>query len=158
MDRKSVAQEIDRLDVAVKTLAGDRFRAIVRDIGNLAEILAFLEFGDVDLDRRDVDCLERVEQCDGRVGVRAGVDDDSVDLIKICLLDVIDQSALVVALKALYFDALVRAVGFDHLHEVVVSVRAVDRGFSDAEHVKVWSVKYKYLHFSVPRMSAIALS
>lgn len=121
MARKSVAQEIDRLDVAVKTLAGDGFRAIVRDIGNLAEILAFLEFGDVDLDRRDVDSLECVEQCDGRVGVRAGVDDDSVNLIKICLLDVVDQGALVVALKALYFDAFVSTVGFDHLHEVVVS-------------------------------------
>ena len=44
------------------------------------------------------------------------------------------------------FNAFGSAVVFDHGDQVIVGRSAVDIGLSDAEHVKVRSVKYKYLH------------
>ena len=140
---------IYRFNITVKAFAGYRFRAIVRNIGDLAERLALVDLGDVDFDRGDLNCLERVKERHGRVGVRAGIDNYSVILIEIRLLDVVDQVALVVALEALDLDAVLCAVRSNHSHKRLVCGRAVDVGLSDAEHVEVGAVKNEYLHGSV---------
>ena len=80
------------------------------------------------------------------MGVSARIYYDAVCLIKICLLDIIDQVTLMVALEALDLNALAPAVGSDHGDQVIVSRSTVDIGLPDAEHIEVWSVKYKYLH------------
>lgn len=100
----------------------------------------------MDLDRGDLYCLESIEERDGSVGVSARIYYDAVDLVEICLLDVVDQVALVVALEALHFDPFAFAVRSDQTYEVIVSRSAVDIGLPDAEHVEVRTVKNKYLH------------
>lgn len=140
------AQEVYRFDISVKALAGNCFRAVVRDIGDLAESLTLVDFGDVDFYRRDLHSLESIEKRDGSVGVSARINYDSVGLIKICLLNIVDQITFVIALEALYFNAFALTVRSDQIYEVIVSRSTVDIGLPDAEHIEVWSVKNEYLH------------
>ena len=96
----------------------------------------------MDLDRGDLHRLESIEKRDGRVGVSARIYYDAVGLVEICLLDVVDQVAFVIALETCEFYAFVLAVLLDHGDEIFVCLGAVDVGLPDAEHVKVRSVKY----------------
>ena len=56
----SPAKIIYRFDITCKALAGNCFRAVVRNVGYLAESLAFIDFGDMDFDSRDRNCLKRI--------------------------------------------------------------------------------------------------
>ena len=100
----------------------------------------------MDFNRGDLHRLESVKESDGCVGVCTRIDDDAVDLLEICLLDVIDQIALMIALEALDLYPLALAVGCDHGDQVIVSGSTVDIRLPDAEHVEVRSVKHKYFH------------
>lgn len=57
---KSTCQVINGLDIACKTLADDRFRAVGRDVGYLPELFPLIDIRDVDFDRRDRYSLERI--------------------------------------------------------------------------------------------------
>ena len=88
------------MGVALQALAGDGGEAGQTCVAHLAEVLAGLDGADVDLDVRDGDGLEGVEDRDARVRVGRRVDDDAVDLA-VGFLDLVDDAALVVGLEDL---------------------------------------------------------
>ena len=88
------------MGVACQALAGYACKAGHPCIRYLPERLALLNCRDVDLDRRDGDRLERVEDRDARMGVGRRVDNDAVHPA-ISLLDPVDDRALVVGLEDL---------------------------------------------------------
>ena len=82
----------------------------------MAEVLAGLDGADVDLDGRDGDGLEGVEDRHACVRVGCRVDDDAVDLA-VSLLDLVDDAALVVGLEDLdLVEALYGACFLADLH------------------------------------------
>lgn len=88
------------MSVALEAFAGDGGKACQACIAHLTEVLARLDGADVDLDGRDGDGLEGVEDRHARMRVSCRVDDDAVDLA-VCLLDLVDDAAFVVRLEDL---------------------------------------------------------
>ena len=69
-----------------------------RGVGDLAEVLALRHVGQMHLDRRNGDGLQRVQNGDARVCVGGGIDDDAV-VDAVGGLDLVDQRTLVVGLE-----------------------------------------------------------
>ena len=100
----------------------------------------------MDLDGGDGDGLERVEDRHARVRVGSRVDDDAVDLA-VGLLDLVDDTALVVGLEDLDLVEALRGAGFlADLDQAVVVVAAVDARLANAKHVEVGAVDDECLH------------
>ena len=91
-------EPVDRKRVAVDAEAADHGLGDRRDVGMLAEVLARMDVGDVDLDHRQLhgQSASRIATEVWRVGGR--VDDDAGGLLGAGLLDPVDQLALVVGL------------------------------------------------------------
>ena len=85
---------------SLEAFAGDGGKAGQAGVAHLAEVLARLDGTDVDLDGGDGDGLEGVQDRHACVRVRRRVDDNAVDLA-VCLLDLVDDAALVVGLEDL---------------------------------------------------------
>lgn len=121
--------------VALQALTGDGGEAGQAGVAHLAEVLAGLDGADVDLDGRDGDGLEGVEDRDARMRIGGRVYDDAVDLA-VGLLDLVDDAALVVRLEDLdLVEALCGARFLANLDQAVVVVAAVDARLANAEHV-----------------------
>ena len=134
------------MGVALEAFAGDGGKAGQAGVAYLAEVLARLDGTDVDLHRGDGDGLEGVQ--DGNAGVRVGcrVDHNAVDLA-VCLLDLVDDAALVVGLEDLDLVKALRGAGLlADLDQAVVVVAAVDARLANAEHVEVGSVDDESFH------------
>lgn len=67
-------------------------------VGDLPEVLALPDVGQMDLDRRDGDRLQSVQDRDARVRIGGRVDDDAV-IHAVGRLDLVDERPLVVRLK-----------------------------------------------------------
>lgn len=93
-------QQLQRVSVTLEAFAGDGGKAGQAGVAYLAEVLTRFDGADVDLDGRDGDGLEGVEDRHARVRVGRRVDDDAVDLA-VGLLDLVDDAALVVGLENL---------------------------------------------------------
>ena len=74
------------------------------------------------------------------MGICARVDHDPVKLVKIRLLDHVDQFTFMIALAADNVYPLFRAVLDDHGDQIVICGIAVDGRLSCSEHVKVGAV------------------
>ena len=98
--QQMLLQQLQRVGIPLQPLAGDGGEAGQAGVANLAEILAGLDGADMDLDGRDGDGLEGIEDCDAGVRVGGRVDDDAVDHA-VGLLDLVDDVALVVGLEHL---------------------------------------------------------
>ena len=100
----------------------------------------------MDLDGRDGDGLEGVEDRDARMRIGGRVYDDAVDLA-VGLLDLVDDAALVVRLEDLdLVEALCGARFLANLDQAVVVVAAVDARLANAEHVEVGAVDDECFH------------
>ena len=95
----------------------------------------------MDLDRRQADRQQRVEQRDGGVGIAARVDQDAARPAA-AFLHPGHQFALAVGLAEV--DGDVEPLGRLHadLLHVVQRRPAVDRGFAQAQHVEVGAVQH----------------
>ena len=132
--------------VALQTLAGDGGEAGQAGVAYLAEVLAGLDGADVDLDGRDGDGLEGIEDRDARVRVGRRVDDDAVDLA-VGFLDLVDDAALVVGLEDLdLVEDLRGSCLLADLDQAVVVVATVDARLANAEHVEVGAVDDECFH------------
>ena len=139
-------QQLQGMGVALEAFAGDGGEAGQACIAYLAEVLARLYGADVDLDGRDGDGLECVEDRDARVRVGRRVDDDAVD-VAVSLLDLVDDTALVVGLEDLDFVKALRGACFlADLDQAVVVVATVDARLANAEHVEVGAVDDECFH------------
>ena len=139
-------QQLQRVGVALEAFAGDGGKAGKAGVAYLAEVLAGLDGADVDLDGRDGDGLESVQNRHACVRVGCRVNDDAVDLT-VCLLDLVDDAALVVGLEDLdLVEALCGAGLLADLDQAVVVVVAVDARLANAEHVEVGAVDNECFH------------
>ena len=139
-------QQLQRVGVTLEALAGDGSKTGQAGIAYLAEVLARLDGTDVDLDGGDGDGLEGVQDRYARVRVSRWVDDDTVDLA-VCLLDLVDDAALVVGLEDLdLVEALCGTGLLADLDQAVVVVAAVDARLANAEHVEVRAVDDESFH------------
>lgn len=86
--------------VAVETITGKGLFAGEANIGDLAEIFAGVDVGQMYFAGRNANGLERIENGDAGVGVSGWIDHNSVNLL-IGLLDAIDDRALMVGLEQL---------------------------------------------------------
>ena len=134
------------MGVALEAFAGDGGKAGQAGVAYLAEVLARLHGADVDLDGGDGDGLEGVQDRHAGVRVSCRVDDDAVDLA-VCLLDLVDDAALVVGLEDLdLVEALCGAGLLADLDQAVIVVAAVDARLANAEHVEVGSIDDESFH------------
>lgn len=134
------------MSVALQALAGDGREAGQAGVAHLAEVFARLYGADVDLDGRDGDGLEGVQDRDACVRVGGRVDDDAVDLA-VGLLNLVDDAALVVGLEDLdLVKALRGACLLADLDQAVVVIVAVDARLANAEHVEVGAVDDECFH------------
>ena len=134
------------MGVPLEAFAGDGGKTGQAGVAYLAEVLARLDGTDVDLDGGDCDGLEGVQDRHAGVRVSRRVDDDAVDLA-VCLLDLVDDAALVVGLEDLdLVEALCGACLLADLDQTVVVVAAVDARLANAEHVEVGSVDDESFH------------
>ena len=139
-------QQLQRMGVALEAFAGDGGKAGQARVAYLAEVLARLDGTDVDLDGGDGYGLEGVQDRHARVRVGRRVDDDALDLA-VCLLDLVDDAALVVGLEDLYLVETLGGAGLlADLDQAVVVVAAVDARLANAEHVEVGSVDDESFH------------
>ena len=139
-------QQLQRVGVALEAFAGDGGEAGQARVAHLAEVLAGLDGTDMDLDGRDGDGLEGVQDRHARVRVGGRVDDDAVDLA-VGLLDLVDDTALVVGLEDLDLVEALGGAGFlADLDQAVIVVVAVDARLANAEHVEVGAVDDECFH------------
>src|SRR5690606_29224515 len=75
--RDERAEALQRENVSLNAEPGDHPIGPKRDIGMVAERLAFMEIGDMNLEHRRVERVQRVENRDGCMGEGGGIDDDA---------------------------------------------------------------------------------
>ena len=144
-------EQVDAHGVALEAVTADLRDADRRGDGEVAELLALFNVGDVDLHHRNGDGLDGVADGVAVVRVSAGVDDDAVEH-PVRLLNGVDDRALVVGLEALDRDAAALGVGVDAGAEGGVVLAAVDIRLTLAEQVHVRAVDDQNFHgvFSSP--------
>ena len=98
----------------------------------------------MDLHSGQRDSFERIHDADAGVRVGGWVDDDSVKLAK-GLLNPVDNDALVVALADVNSDIQLFSDLLDEGDQVRIGLSSVDVGFTDAQHIEVWTVDEKNL-------------
>ncbi len=108
-------------------------------VGDLAERLPCGNVAEMDFDGGQGDGFQRVQYGDGRVGVGGRIDDDAVEFAQ-CLLNPIDENALVVGLADIDDEAELRRGLLDEGDERGVVLLAIDIRFADAKHVEIWAV------------------
>jgi len=111
----------------------------------MAEILALMDIGNVNLDGGNFARLNGVAQGDAGMGEAGCVEDDSVEF-SICIgCDSIDDGALVVGLEAVNFNLLADDLFAQFRFEIGQGCCSVDLRFSAAEAVEVGPVDDGYL-------------
>ena len=86
--------------------------------GVVTEALAGVDIADVHLDGGDRHRLQRVMQCDRGMGIGAGVDDDAGGIVRMRLMDEVDQFALMVGLSAIGRQSELRGGLFAELFDI----------------------------------------
>ena len=116
------------------------------DIAYLTEFLALFDVRDMHLDRGHSYRLHRIQKCDARMRICTGVYYYSVGIL-VCALYLIYKVSLVVRLISLDLDALFFAVALYLFDKIRIRLATVVHRLSYAEHIKVWPVYNKKLHF-----------
>src|SRR5690606_35572209 len=97
---KLFMRKINRELVTVDAQAANDARGYRGEEGGVPEGYACMNIGDVHFDEWDGHCGQGVTQGDAGVRQAARIDDDGVHPAGLCAMDVVDQSAFVVALIA----------------------------------------------------------
>lgn len=112
----------------------------------VAELLALVDVGDVNLDDGAAQRADAVVQRYAGVGVGTGVKHNAV-VGEAHLLHLVDKLALYVALIVL--DVHVRVFRLELWQILFEGRRAVDAGFAGAQQVQVWTVDNDYFHHAI---------
>ena len=108
-------------------------------VGDVAERFPCGDIAEMDFDGGQGDSLKRIENGDGCVGIGGWIDDDAVEFAQ-CLLNPIDENALVVGLADIDGETEFRRGVLDESDERGVVLLAVDIRFADAKHVEIRAV------------------
>src|SRR5258708_21647141 len=106
----------------------------------MAERLARVDVGQVDLDDGFGEAARRVEQGDAGVGEGAAVEDAGVGAVALLLEDV-DQGALVVVLLKADVDGIARGSITEHLLDVGQRGGSVDLGLTATQSAQVGAIE-----------------
>lgn len=132
---------VQRQCIGAGAEAGD---GAARDRGNpalVAEGLAGVGVGEMDLDDRDLDALDGVVEGNGGVGERAGVEEDGEAAARGGLVQPVDEMAFVVGLAQVYAQAKGQGLVGEGIRDAVEGVMAVDLRLAGAEQVEVGAVQ-----------------
>lgn len=114
-------------------------RRLITEIRMMSPRLSSMNIAHMQLNERDTHAQQRIADSNGGMRVRAGVDDDPVDMTARGL-DAVHNGAFVVGLEGVEGAAVIRgdigAVGLD----VGEGCAAVDVGFAGAQEVEVGAV------------------
>src|SRR5262249_29881825 len=113
------------------------------DIGVVAEGLAPIDVGEMDLDDRQLGGGKRVHERDRGVRVGAGIEDDAVGGLP-RLVDPIDKLALVVRLPAVELEAQLGGTLEAGLLDVGERLPAVDLRLAQAQEIEIGSIEDEY--------------
>ena len=138
-------QELERLAVAVRALAGDALRGEVGDHGEPPPLLALVHVGQVHLDDRLREQLDGVVDRPAVVRPRRRVEDDAVGHVE-RLVQPVDVRALVVRLAAADGQAELLAPRVEPRLELAKRERPVDGRIAPAELVQVDAVQHVHAH------------
>lgn len=94
--------------------------------------LALVDIGQMDFDKRDVDPGQGIANCHAGMGESGGVDNDELHASGFCLVNLIDQHAFVVTLKAIDLNAMLFAELHGSLIDVIQPGMPVNPGFASA--------------------------
>ena len=151
-----VVQKQHSLPITFNALPHYGLKRSLTHEGNLAEILSLSHVGDMNLNIRNADGFQCVEQSHRSMRICRGVDDDGIGLSE-RLLNAVNQCALVVALEKL---DLVTQLGRSIAHELaerLVILLSVDIGLANAKHIDVRPIHNKKFHeFSSAHRSCAA--
>ena len=107
----------DRLAVAVDALTLDGLLAVHSGVGDLPECLPGIHIGDVNLHGWDGNCLQRIQNGYGSVGIGGWIDDDPV-IRSIGGLDGIHDRALMIGLEVIDLNARFQAGFFNQRQQI----------------------------------------
>ena len=108
----------------------------------VTETLAGVDVADMHFDRRNLHRDQRVMQRDRGVRIAAGVDDDAGRLLRVRLVDEIDQLALAVGLPAIGLQAELRRRFHAQLFDIGERRVAVGLRLPRPQHVEVRAVEH----------------
>jgi len=133
---------VDGKPVAVDAEAAQRSEGGHGGEGMMPKILASVNIADVHFDRGDLHRDQRVMQRDRCMGIAAGIDDDSGRLVRLRLVDEINQLALAVGLPAIGLQA--EFGGGLHAQFLDIGERCVAVGFglAGAQQIEVGTVEH----------------
>lgn len=132
-------QIIYRFEIAICSVSRNRSYASRTDIADLSEILTRIDIGNMYLAGRNADGLDCVENCDARMGICAGIDDDAVKSL-IRRLDIIDEVALVIRLAKFDGNIFGVCVIFYLFEKIGVGFLAVVGWLTNAEHIEIRAI------------------
>ena len=138
---------LQRQTVAVETEAADDATAGGADEAVVAELLALVDIGDVDLDDGSRDGTDGIVKGHTGVGVGTGVEDDTIGC-EAYLVELVDEGTLVVALEI--GELHMGVLGTQLLQIVFKGAGAVDARLAAAEEVEVGTVEDDIFH--VPKI------
>jgi hypothetical protein len=140
------AQEVvESALIAKKSESGDHADTDRCGHGPMAEILALMDIGNVNLDGGDFARLNGVAQGDAGMGEAGRVEDDSAEATICIVCDSIDDGALVVGLEEVDFNLRAGDLFAQLRFEIGQGCGSVDLWFPAAEAVEVGPVDDGYL-------------
>ena len=128
-------------------MAFDGLRAGGTDIADFPEFITGIRIGDVDFHRGKSHCLQRVQNGDAGMGIGTGIDHNAVGFA-VRLLDGIHQIPFMIGLVQGDINPQLSGMFLNETAKICIGGFAVDLRFTDAQHVKVWSVNNKNVHGS----------
>ena len=133
---------MEREDIALRAKTADDALHGGRDHRLVAEFLAGMHVGKVQLDHRDLDGADGIMKRDGRVGIGTGVDGDAGSGVA-GFVNPVDQIAFVVRLAEIDGKTQLLAFSLAQHFDIGERLAAIDTGLALAEGVKIGAVEHE---------------
>ena len=131
--------------IAVHAEAADNAQTGAGDIGMVAEGLALVDVGDMDLYDGGAQRADAVLQGYTGVGIRPGIQHDAI-VVEAYLLHLVYQRALYIALIIVYLHV---GIALAQRFEIgFKGAAAVNTGFAGSQEIQVGTIDNLYLHLS----------
>ena len=114
------------------------------DIADVAKWLALMWVGQMHLDHRRTDRFDRVMQCNRCVGIGPRIEQHSLGTTGLCLMQPVDQHALMIGLAQIDGKPQSHCLLFQHHADIVERLRPVNLWLTRAEEVEIGAVEDKY--------------
>ena len=126
--------------IAFHATTGDNAFGAGRDIGVVAEAFALVDVGNVDFDDRAIEGVESIENCNGRMGIGAGIDDDGCGFLA-GLMDPVDQLMFGIALLEADLELQFRRQSAAVRFNIGQGGVAIDLGLALTQQVQIGAVE-----------------